>query len=54
MKLTPAMENLLEWAKEAAENERAHYPEYDPDFPPPSWLAELEDAISKVEDELKD
>lgn len=46
--------NLLDWAKHACEETRAFYGHDDGDFPPPSWLAELEDAVQRIEHHQKD
>ena len=46
--LWQAAPQLLEWAKEACESERAFY-DKDDDRTEPSWLAELEAAVKAAE-----
>lgn len=48
--LLPAYEKLQEWAQEAAEIERARADDFDDDSFTPSWLAELEAAITHIQD----
>lgn len=45
--LWAAAPKIYDWATEAAQETRAFYDKHD-DLSPPSWLAELEDALGQV------
>lgn len=48
--LEEKIEDVLKWAREAAENERGRCDAHGDDALVPSWLPELEDALKAVDE----